>query len=220
MARLLGGSASPIGWFVQYIQASLEAVLDAVRDVRSEVELRVAPPRAYPEVLEDLVPFEAPWTRELVMPCGNWTAYLNNFVNGGDATAIGPAVARELDVRCVMAEHAPRYGPGHEGTQLWVMGPQGEPPLMYERSLSAVATDGRWEWHEFGRPFPFEDLSRYTAHRIRDRLDRDSLIRYLQELGIPADDDDAYGHGVLVQQLVPWPRRTVSLAEAIRELNT
>lgn len=30
---------------------------------------------------------------------------------------------------------------------------------------------------------------------------------------------DAYGHGVVVQQLVHWPRRTVSLAEATRELN-
>ncbi|WBB67009.1 hypothetical protein [Micromonospora sp. WMMD812] len=219
MSRLLGGSASPIGWSVQYIHASPDSVLDAVRKVHTEVELRVSPPRPYPEVLENLVPFEAPWARELVMRCGNWTAYLNNFVNGGDLTGIGPAIARDLDVRCVVAEHSPRHGPGHEGTQLWVMGPQGEPPLIYERTLSAVAADGRWKWYESGCPLPFEDLSRYTARRIRDRLDRALLTRYLQELGIPAEDDDAYGHGVVVQQLVRWPRRTVSLADANRELN-
>jgi hypothetical protein len=81
-------------------------------------------------VLDDLPPFEAPWTRELVLPCAKWTAYLNNGINGGDPTAIGPAVANLLGVRCVVAQHAPRYGLGHEGTQLWVSGPHGDAPLM------------------------------------------------------------------------------------------
>jgi hypothetical protein len=219
MARLLGGSASPIGWSVQYIQASLDLVLNAVWEVHRDVPLTVSPPRPYPEVLMQLVPFEAPWTRELVIPCNGWTAYLNNFVNGGDPTAIGPAVARELGVRCVVAEHTPHYGPGHEGTQFAVIGPQGEPPLMYERAVSAVATDGQWQWVNEGRPLSFEEVPRYTARRIRHRLDRPLLIRYLRELGIPTDDDNAYGSGVVVQQVVKWPRRTVSLAEASKELN-
>ena len=43
-----------------------------------------------------LDPMEAPWTTELVVDCGDWTAYLNNFVDGGDPTAsaaraLGPA---------------------------------------------------------------------------------------------------------------------------------
>jgi hypothetical protein len=65
---------------------------------------------------------------------------------------------------------------------------------------------------------PSED-PRYNAHRIRDRLDRGFRIRYLHEIGISADDDKAYNLGAVVQQLVHWPRRTVSLAEATRELN-
>jgi hypothetical protein len=170
-------------------------------------------------VLADLLPFEAPWTRELILPCGDWTAYLNNFVNGGDPSAIGPAIARHLDVRCVVADHAPRHGPGHEATQLWVMGPTGVPPLMYERTVGAVAADGRWEWVESGAPFPFEDTARYTARRIRHRFDRELLVRYLDALGIPADDDDAYGSGVIVEQVVNWPRRTVSLDEARAEVS-
>jgi hypothetical protein len=214
VGTLLGGAPSPIGWSVQYLHAPTELVLVAVQSIRAETTLRVSPPRAYPEVLEDLLPFEAPWTRELVLPCGDWTAYLNNFVHGGDPTAIGPAIARLLDVRCVVAEHAPRYGPGHEATQLWVMGPAGAPPLMYERTVGAVASDGRWEWVESGPAFPFEDTARYAARRIRNRFDRELLVRYLDALGIPADDDDAYGAGVIVQQVVDWPRRTVSLDEA------
>ncbi len=97
----------------------------------------------YPESLAAPLPFEAPWTRELLHSCCTWTAYLNNFVNGGDATAIGPALARHMNVRCVVASHAPKYGPGHQGTQIEVFGPSGAPPLMYERVVSAAATDGR-----------------------------------------------------------------------------
>ena len=150
---------------MQFIDAPPRTVLDALRSVHSEYPLEVTGPESYPAVLQWLVPFEAPWTRELVLPCGTWTAYLNNYVDGGDSSAVGPAVARDLGVRCVVAVNAPRYGPGHEATQLEVMGPAGEPPLMYERTLSASATDGRWEWHESGAPFPFEDTTRYQARR-------------------------------------------------------
>lgn len=219
MGQLLGGPASPIGWSVQYIQAPLESVLTAIRSFRKGTDINVAEPRPYPGVLADLLPFEAPWTRELVLPCGDWTAYLNNFVNGGDLTAIGDTIARGLGVRCVIAQHAPRYGPGHAATQLWVFGPDGAPPLMYERTLSAVAVDGRWKWYESGAPLAFEDVSRYSARRIRDRLDRNLLIQYLDAFGIPADDDSAYGAGVVIRKDVAWPRRTVTLEEARAELN-
>jgi hypothetical protein len=164
-----------------------------------------------------LAPFEAPWTRELALPCGSWTAYLNNGINGGDPTAVGQAVARQLGVRHVMAEHTLRYGPGHQATQLWISGPQGSPPLMIEREISASANGGRWEWHTSGTPLPFEDLDRYSARKIRDRFDRSMLLDYLNALGIPADDDSRYGDGVLVQQVVDWPIRSVSLAEARAE---
>ncbi len=212
--QLLGGDASPIGWAVQYLQAPVQDVLAAICEAHHGTKLEVGRPHPYPGSLQTLLPFEAPCTRELIMACDGWTAYLNNFVNGGDATAIGPAIARAMGVRCVVAQHAPRHGPGHAGTQLWIQGPDGEPPLMYERTLNAVATDGRWQWDVTGEPFDFEDLSRYTARRIRDRLDRPLLIRYLEALGIPADDDDAYGPGILIQRKVDWPIRSQTLQEA------
>lgn len=219
MTRLLGGAASPLGLTVQYIQADATALVDEIVRWRTGLgnRLEVSEPRAYPDVLMDLLPFEAPWTRELVMPCGDgWSAYLNSAIGGGDPTASGGAVAHRLGVRCVVAQHAPRHGPGHAATQLWVQGPAGEPPLMYERTLAAHAEDGRWSWYVSGRPFDFEDPSRYTARRIRDRFDRPLLLQYLAALGIPAEDDAAYGPGVVVQQVVGWRIRTETLDEARR----
>jgi len=149
----------------------------------------------------------------LTAQVGAWTALVNNSFNGGDMTAPGPAIARELGVRCLLAEHAPRYGPGHAATQLEVLGPDGEPPLMYVRSLSATAADSRWEWYESGTPFPFEQTERYSARRKRDRFDRPMLLEYLSALGVPVEDD-AYGQATLHQEQVTWATREVTLAEA------
>lgn len=166
-----------------------------------------------PTALSALLPFEAPWSRILTAQVGRWTALVNNFINGGDPTAPGPAISRQLGVRCVIAENVPRYGPGHAATQLEVMGPDGEQPLMSLRSISVSATDGRWEWHSSGAPLPFERTERYTARLKRDRLDRELLIEYLAGLGIPTDDD-AFGEATVHQEQTAWERRTVTLAEA------
>lgn len=216
VGSLLGGDASPIGWSVQYLQAPRDVVLAEILKARAEWGdvIEVATARPFPGVLHDLLPFEAPWTRELVICCGRWTAYLNNGVNGGDATAIGGALMKRLGVRLVVADNSPKYGPGHQATQLWVLGPDGEPPLMYRRAIAAHATDGRWTWDEWGVPFDFEHTERYGARRIGERFDRGLLVEYLEQLGIDADDDSFYGDGILIQQRVPYPTRTESLEQA------
>ena len=222
MTVLLGGSASPIGWSVQFVDAPSDVVLAGLLDWRRSPplsqRLEVSAPRPFPAVLDALVPFEAPWTRELVLPCGRWTAYLNNFVNGGDPSASVQVIADRLRARWVMGMSTLRHGPGHQATQLWVAAPDGPTSLVHERTLCAHAEDGRWTWDDQGRPYPFEDVERYGARRKRDRFDRALLLRYLVALGIPADDDAAYGDGVIVQQRadrhVERPPRVESLAEA------
>jgi hypothetical protein len=210
MSVLLGGDANPLGAVVQYVRAPTEVVVAALGD-RFVVE----------QVADDLVaslprllPFESPWSRLLVAPCGDWTAVVNNGLYGGDNTAPTPAISRKLDAECVVASSVSRYGPGHEQTQFELFGPGGEPPLMQVRSLSASATDGRWEWHESGRPLPFEQVDRYAAKRVRARFDRDMLLAYLDALGIPANDDGAYGAATLMQERATYDRRAMTLAEA------
>ncbi len=209
MTVLLGGTACPLGVSVQFIEATVDEVVAALPATWAAT----ATGAPLPQSLDALLPLEAPWTRLLVASTGAWTALLNNFVSGGDSSAPGPAIARSLGRRLVVAVHAPRHGPGHASTQLEVFGPDGEPPLMYVRSLSATATDGRWEWYESGTPLSFEDTDRYTARLKRDRFDRPMLLRYLGELGVPVSDD-SYGPAVLLQHQVDRPTRTVSLAEA------
>jgi hypothetical protein len=211
---LFGGDLCPLGLSVQFVDAPETQVTAALHDLFSPV---VSTPtgRRFPEALEAMLPFQAPWTRTLTSRVGRWTALTNNSVTGGDSTAPGPAIADRLGARCVVATHAPPFGPGHAQTQLEVVGPEGEPPLMTIRSISATATDGRWEWFESGEPFAFEETERYTGRHQRDRFDRPTLLRYLAELGIPVAGD-AYGPATLHQQQVTWPSREVTLDEERR----
>jgi len=178
MTALLGGAANPLGAVVQFIHAPIGNVADAVAS-----RFTAGPANAsLMDALSLLLPFESPWSRILLAPCGDWTALVNNGLYGGDSTAPGSAISRALNVECVVASAVPRYGPGHEQTQMEVFGPAGEPPLMYIRSLSATATDGRWEWYTSGTPFEFEATERYTRWRKRDRFDRELLLDYLEHL--------------------------------------
>lgn len=209
---LFGGKACPLGLSVQFFEAPEADVVAALPGALADVVSAVAGPN-FCDALPSLLPFQAPWTRMLTAPVGRWTALVNNAINGGDGTAPGPAVMHRLGVRCVVATHAPRYGPGHAQTQLEVLGPDGDPPQSYIRSLSATATDGRWEWHESGAPFAFEETERYVARLKQNRFDRPMLLRYLSALGIP-DTDEAYGPATLHQVQADWASREVSIDEA------
>jgi hypothetical protein len=123
-------------------------------------------------------------------------------------------LAQLLGVHGVIAIHLPPTRVGHASTQLQLLGPEGEPPLLYVRTLAAHAEDGRWSWDASGVLLPFEDPGRYRARLVRDRLPRDLLVGYLAALGIGVDDDACYGRAVLVTQRVGWPSRTESLRQA------
>ncbi len=54
---------------------------------------------------------------------------------------------------------------------------------------SAVSDDGRWIFVDVGEPLPFEALGRYSRKRIRDRLDRETVLGYLKQLGFDVEDE-------------------------------
>lgn len=214
---LLGGSWRPLGCAVSFIDSPWEVVLAAVKDLRGSA-IRVSTPAGILACLSAFDPMQAPWTKEAIIDCGDWTAYINNGISGGDLTAIAPALSSKHGWRCIGAEHMPKFGPGHAATQLWIQGPDGSPPLFVGRTISAYAQDGRWSWHESGEPRTFEDLDRYKARRVRDRLDRALLVRYLESLGISVDHPSFFREGVVVTQIVNWTSREQSV-ERFRQTN-
>jgi len=123
-------------------------------------------------------------------------------------------VASLLETRAVISTHQPVTAAGHASTQFELIGPDGEPPLMYQRTIAAHAEDGRWSWHESGEPLPFEHPERYAARLTRARLDRTLLTEYLAVMGIHVDDDAAYTEATFITQRVSWKTRKQTLDEA------
>jgi hypothetical protein len=192
---------------VSFIEAPADAVLKDLVAWRESLgwPSTMSDSIEYPACLDLLDPPATPWTADFVVAHGKWTAYLDNDRDGGDPTGAAPELSRRLGVRCATAIHTPVYGPGHASTQLWLSEPDGEPPLMYVRTLTAQAEDGRWSWHESGSPLPFENSVRYKSRTIRRRFDRDLLVAYLAALGISVDDAEQFGAGRCVRRL-PGPR--------------
>lgn len=210
---LLSGELVPVGSSVSFLQRPCADVLEVIGGIRADTMLDVTEVGSLPASARVLDPMEAPWTTELVIDCGDWTAYLNNAIGGSDITAIAPAVARMMNTVCVVAQHTLQHGPGHAATQLWLQGPGGKPPLMYVRTLSAHCRDGRWSWYTSGTMQDFERPERYERRRIAQRLDRALLVEYLDALGIPVDDPSFFGDGTAVRQIVDWDRRRQTVAQ-------
>lgn len=145
---LLGGGLRPAWVTTSFLRAPfIDVVSHLTQWRRSLGQTLIDPQLAFAEVVTACEPFEAPWTREVLFDCGEWTAYMNNFRTGGDPTSAAPYLATSMRKECFTATHAPRYGPGHAQTSLEIIGPSGRPPLMGVRSITAHAEDGRWSWH-------------------------------------------------------------------------
>jgi len=215
---ILDGSLQPLGWSVGFIEAPMLVVRDALLAWRRSIgreHVAVDLQDSLPSCARTLLPLQTPWTRELVVAHGDrWTCYLNNSLNGGDPAPPVWFLSQSMRIHGVVATCKPRLPVGHAQTKLEYYGPEGQPPLNYVRAIVAHAQDGRWSWHVTGTPLAFEDTSRYTARRIRDRFDRPTLVTYLGALGIDVDDAAAYGAATLVEHVVDWPSRTMTLDEA------
>ncbi len=145
---LLGGVLRPAGVTTSFLRAPFVDVLSHLSEWRRSLGDELFERQIhFNDVVKALEPFEAPWTREALFDCGEWTAYMNNFRTGGDPTSAAPYLATSMRKECFTATHAPRYGPGHAQTSLEIIGPSGRPPLMGVRSITAHAEDGRWSWH-------------------------------------------------------------------------
>ncbi|KRC30576.1 hypothetical protein [Acidovorax sp. Root217] len=57
-----------------------------------------------------------------------------------------------------------------------------------QRAVRAMKDSPRWDFYQHGDPLPFESVDAYTARRVRDRLQREAVLRYLEAWGAPVRD--------------------------------
>jgi hypothetical protein len=161
---VLGGSLSPLGWQVGFVEAPAGVVRDQLLAWRRglgadlHVDEDLAP---WPRCLLALDPLEAPWTTELLIGHGQrWTAYLNNDLNGGDPFPAATYLAGVLGVRWLVAAHQPLTAVGHASTQLSLGGPRPAPTALHQDHHRARR----------GRPLVLADQRAGAAVRTIRRL--------------------------------------------------
>jgi hypothetical protein len=166
-----------------------------------------------------LAPLQMPAGRELLVETsGPWTMQADNSRGGGDSVSWVGYLSEVLNCRGVIASHVPASQYPYPSTQFELLGPTGEPPLRYVRTVTAgIYDEGRWTFETRGEVQPFEDLAAYGASRIRDRFDRNLLMRYLEALGIHADDPAFFRRGVLIEDLAGYKRWTMDLEQVRKE---
>jgi hypothetical protein len=218
---VFGEGLWPVGWSVGFIEAPLSTVSDAVE----KWEPFSGTGLAYPDddlgqLLQRLLPLEADYRRRLlVATSGAWTAYFDNELQGGDPFPWASHLSQALGCRGVTATHVPVEQYPYPTTSLEIFSPDGEPPLMYLRTVHAgIYDEGRWRFEAWGKVQPFERPDLYKARRVRERLTRDTLLEYLEAMGITADRADWYGGGVLYEEDAALdPARVLTLEEARQE---
>ena len=147
----------------------------------------------------------------------DWTACFDNSSLGGDQASWVGYLSGRLDCEAILATHIPVNQYPFPATQFQLLGPQGERPLRYVRTVSAgIFDEGHWRFLTSGAPQSFEDVEAYARRRIRDRLTRDLILEYLSSFGIAADDPDFYDGGAMVEEIRPWTTVGVSIEEAQR----
>ena len=197
MTEMLDGGKGSVVASVGFARAPFAAALSTLLDWRRNLGAspRVTEVDGERSVVASLSPERHPWSTEAMLRCDgdDWTAYVNEGADPWPATSF---VARRLSTDAVVAVHS--VNPPHASTQFQLIGPTGEPPRLYVRTLAAHCEDGRWKWYANGRQQPFEDPHRYSARRIKDRLNRPLLMQYLSALGIETDRSNFVGGGVII----------------------
>lgn len=89
------------------------------------------------------------------------------------------------------------------GTRDWIHELRTYRHGQLERIVRAMDEEGPQRWCVDGPPLPFEDLPRYRARRIIDRLDRDLLVRYVENWGAPLSATSFWQSDAPGVELVP-----------------
>jgi hypothetical protein len=180
------------------------------------------------EILHRLLPLTSLDARRrvFVQTASRWTAYFDNGWRGTDSFAVVSTLAERRCLGMRVATNPASFGGVRRSVDspsvIWdVYGPDPNPILNYLRSISASDEGGgHWEFRQSGEPFPFEDLSRYAARRIKDRLPVELLLEYLEHFDIDLFNAEFYcGPATMIEYMTPKHPETHEFAtfEAARE---
>lgn len=148
--------------------------------------------------------------RVFVQTASRWTAYFDNGWRGTDAYATMSSMAEHRCLGMRVVADPPAWGGVRRALDcpatIWdVYGPEGAAGVNWVRSIAAIDEGGgQWTFNQGGEAFPFEDVTRYSARRIRDRFPVELLLEYLTHFDIDLFNADFYrGPAIMLELTSP-----------------
>lgn len=133
-----------------------------------------------------------------------WSVYIPNGWKGGDVSSQPPYLGDLWGVEVLIVTMVRDVLGGQPGSTQFVMQTTGNSPRIERSRVIAAHKESRWEFHEHGQRFPFEEVDRYESKRIKDRLTPEMIERYCAHLGINLFDPDFYfGKGYVINTYLP-----------------
>ena len=157
--------------------------------------------------------------RAVLVPLGDWTAFVDNHPYEFLAAAELHVLCDRLRVDTCFFRFDDAPGTEHRGSaqfnySRYVEG--GEFPVK-ERQVMLL-NEGGWKFQPSGDPLPFERLDLYALPKKRDRLTPDVLRAYGEALGIPFWDPAAYGQDVVLLRWGEKPATPAGAAAALKKV--
>lgn len=130
-----------------------------------------------------------------------WCVYVNNCRQGTDLNSDPDYLCKVLGIReigVVMVRDIPKVKPGStqfiysDGTRVEKIGSSTDWYYQAPGRYVLAHRESRWEFEEWGDPFPFEEVEQYQARRIKDRLTPEMVERYCSHFGIDLFNPDFY----------------------------
>jgi hypothetical protein len=201
---LLNGEFRPTTDSSGFLEAPCDLVMKTMKQWHAELRFReeiIEIRGAVGDALQALYPLETQQSREVIVPTQNgWTAYWSSNWRGTDCSGFLGYLHKRIGCRGLEVCHAPQNlrresvcSKGTWGaTMLAILCPEAKSQLGYERVIAAANDGGKWIFEAFGEPLDFEDVSRYTARRVRDRFTPETLVNYLKHFNVYPFDDNFY----------------------------
>lgn len=220
---------APVTFSIGFLEAECNAVAQAFHAWSTPLFRSVDVQRITGDLsslVSQLEPLTAPPQRSLLIPTrSQWTAYLDNFINGTDAFGPVSHLAQVLNCRAVVLTCVPTPSEAifpsramFEAVQFEIYGPGTNDPLGCVRSISVARDAGRLRFDASGLAQPFEDVERYNRRAVDERFTPAMLERYAIALEIAPFDEAFYlGEAQLFFYANVAPARQCSIAEARRE---
>lgn len=211
---LLNDECSPTTDQIGFIELPVRKAAEIiVRKWQKTVPLRASEHRGtLKENLVRLLPLTsmASPRRMFVQTNSRWSAYFDNGWRGTDAWGVISNLAEKRALGMKVAADPQSFGgvrrPVDSPSVIWeVFGPKRTDFLNVVRKVTVIDQGaGHWEFDQVGRPFPFEDLARYSARRIKDRFTVEMLLEYLKHFDIDLFNADFYsGPAVMIELTGP-----------------